>query len=182
MMVKLNFSPTGQFGIKQPAYIISKPQGVNIGCNQLVFIGSDVEPNFVRDYLFVKVPLQIPRGLTELGTLAPYQLINIESIDKDTTQKLYHIFSGKKALSLMKPIELTTDFRDDIWTMENKDLDIISMSTDYEECLRDFYDEVFFVYEEYGQEDDDKLTNGAKELKRKILQHVYPRVGVSFIV
>lgn len=181
-MTKLNLSPTGQFGFKQPNYIIPESQGANVGCNALSLIGSDVESNFVRNYLFVKIPLQIPRGLPELGTLAPYQVINIENIDRDTNLELFDIISDEKRLLLRKPIEVTPDFRDGMWIMENKDFDIISMSTDYEECLRDFHDEVFFVYEEYGQEDDDKLTNGAKELKRKILQYVYRKVGVSSIV
>ena len=113
----------------------------------------------------------------ELGILAPYQLINIENINRDTNLKLYDIVSDKKRLLLRKPIEVTPVFHDGMWTMENKDLDIISMSTDYKECLRDFHEEIFFVWEEYGKEDDDKLTNDAKELKSKILRHIGERVG-----
>lgn len=171
-MITSNLSPTGQLGFKQPTYILPRSQGANIGCSPLSLIDSDVELNFVRDYLFVKATCQILREPPELGTLTPCEPINIENVYDDTNQKLYHIISGKKGLSLMKPIEYTIDFRDGIWTMENKDLGIISISNGYKECFSDFNDEVFFIYEEYGQEEDDKLTKDAKELKRKILQHI----------
>jgi hypothetical protein len=41
-----------------------------------------------------------------------------------------------------------------------------------EDCIKDFKDEVTFVYNEYGKEDDNRLTSDAKELKRRILSHV----------
>lgn len=171
-MIPLNLSPPAQLGFKQQTtYGIPKSQGSTIECNTLNL--ADLGANyFVGDPLLVVTPVQSSAETPELGILAPNQLINIENIDRDTNLKLYNIVSDKKRLLLRKPIEVTPDFRDGMWTMENKDFDIISMSTDYKECLRDFYDEVFFIYEEYGKEEDDKLTNDAKELKRKILHHI----------
>lgn len=170
-MIPLNLSPTDQLGFsKQTTYRIPKPQGSTIECNTLNLADSDAD-YFVGDQLLVVIPVQFPAESPELGILTLCQQ-TIANINKDTNLRLYNIVSGRKRLSLSKPIEVTPDFRDGLWTMENEDFDIISMSTDYKKCLRDFHDEVFFIYEEYGREEDDKLTNGAKELKRKILRHI----------
>lgn len=194
-MIKSNLSPPAQLGFKQQKiYGIPKSQGGTIECNTVNFV--DFGANyFVGDpllyaYMHVVTPVQysgvqeIPSKFPKwasipylvetlkLGILAPYHPINIENIYRDPNLKLYDIVSGRKRLLLRKPIEVTPDFRDGIWTMENKDFDIISMSPDYTECLRDFNEEVFFVWEAYGQEDDDKLTKGAQELKRKILRYI----------
>ncbi len=165
-MIRSNLSTTDQLGFKQPPYTKPNPQVATAGCNSLILIDSGIELNFVKDYLFVKVtPLQIPRGM-------PCEQINTENIPNDTNPKLSYIISGNNLLPLKKPLEYAVDFRDDMWTMENKELGIISMYADYAECLRDFNEEVYFIYEEYGQEEDGNLTNDAKELKRKILQHI----------
>ena len=171
-MITSNISPTGQEGFDQTTYVKPKFQGVTVGCDPVSLIGSGVSQDFAKEHLFVKASLQISGGLSELGVLTPSEQIVIGNTNRITKQKLYEIFSGMKGLSLIEPIEFTSDFRDGIWTIENEDFDIISMSPDYEECFRDFNEEVLFLYEEYGQEDDDKLTDGAKELKRKILRHV----------
>lgn len=160
-MIGSNLSTTDQFGFKQPPYTKPKSQGAIIGCNPLSLVGSEAKLNFVDEHPFVKALLQI----------SPCEPINTENFLNDTNQKLGHIFSGKQVLRLKKPFDLTIVFRDDTWTMENKDFGIISMSTDYKECLKDFNEEVYFIYEEYGQEEDNKLTSDAKILKRKILQY-----------
>jgi len=59
-----------------------------------------------------------------------------------------------------------------VYFCQNEDLDIVSMSAKLEDCVKNFEDEILFVWNEYGKEDDSKLTNDAKELKRKILQYV----------
>ncbi len=83
-----------------------------------------------------------------------------------------NIIYDNKKLHLTTPIMASINFQSNMFTIENKELDIIAMSTDYNKCLEDFYDEVFFVWEEYGKANDDILTDDAKELKRKILQYV----------
>ena len=82
------------------------------------------------------------------------------------------IISGNRELQLAEPITATIVSRGDICVMENKELGIISMSTDSDKCLEDFKDEVFFIWSEYGKAEDDKLTDGAKELKRRFLRYV----------
>ncbi|MQY62095.1 hypothetical protein GH146_02245 [archaeon] len=171
-------SPSVQLGCNQQiTYNILKPQCSIIECGTLNLVDL-IDNYFVEDQIIGMLQVQFSGEIPELGILAPYQLINVNIgiNNNDAKLKLYNIVSDKKRLLLRKPIEVTPVFHDGMWTMENKDLDIISMSTDYKECLKDFYDEVFFVWEEYGQEDDDKLTNGAKDLKRKILRHIGEKV------
>ena len=88
----------------------------------------------------------------------------------------YRIISDKKELRLVEPITAMIVFRENRCIMENKEIGIISVSTDYDKCLKDFNDEVFFTWNEYGKADDDKLTDDAKDLKNKILRHVRGQV------
>ena len=168
-----NLIATDQSGLKQSSYIKPRFQGETIGCEpSLGVIGLNVEPNFGKKQLFVKTSFQIAKGMLELRIIPLCEPISDEDILSVTNQKLDYIISGSKVLPLKKSLAYVIDFRDNIWTMENKEFGIISMSEDFEECLRDFNEEVYFAYEEYGQEDDINLTEDAKELKRKILQYV----------
>ena len=41
------------------------------------------------------------------------------------------------------------------------------------ECLKEFQDEFFFIWQEYGKESDSQLTQGARELKQLLLSLVH---------
>ena len=95
-----------------------------------------------------------------LGSSAPYYLA------------LDHINANGKTLRFMEPITASVAYLDNTYFCQNDDLGIISTSFNLEDCIKDFHDEVLFIWNEYGREEDNKLTNGAKELKRKILQYI----------
>jgi len=46
------------------------------------------------------------------------------------------------------------------------------MSPTLESCIEEFKEEILFVWNEYGKEEDRRLTADAKALKEKILKHV----------
>jgi hypothetical protein len=70
------------------------------------------------------------------------------------------------------PIIVSVSFRDNVYSCENKELGIISVSPKLEECVKDFEEEIVLIWNEYGKEDSSKLTSDAKELKAKILRYV----------
>lgn len=59
-----------------------------------------------------------------------------------------------------------------VYSCQNKELDILAVSPDLEKCVKDFEDELVFLWDEYGKEDDAKLTSDAKELKIKIHRYM----------
>ena len=77
-----------------------------------------------------------------------------------------------KCLRFREPIKANVTYRDNMYYCQNSDLGIISSSSSLDECIKDLQDEVVFLWNEYGKEEDSKLTKGAKELKAKILSHV----------
>jgi len=90
---------------------------------------------------------------------------------------IYHITLERidadgKILRFVQPITANVTYQEGVYFCQNEDLDIVSMSAKLEDCVKNFEDEILFVWNEYGKEDDSKLTNDAKELKRKILQYV----------
>ena len=71
-----------------------------------------------------------------------------------------------------RPVIAIVGYQNGLYSMENKDLDIIVVSNDYRQCFQDFKDELRFILKEYGQEDSANLTSDAKELKRIILSYL----------
>lgn len=78
---------------------------------------------------------------------------------------------GEK-LRLAEPITANVTYQDKAYFCQSEDLGIFSASTELEDCLKDFQKEVIFVLNEYGKAKDDRLTQDAIELKRKILRYV----------
>ncbi len=85
---------------------------------------------------------------------------------------LDHITTGDKMLSFAEPIIANVSFRDNVYSCKNEDLGIVAISPKLEECVKDFEAEILFIWNEYGKEDDAKLTSDAKELKTRILCHI----------
>ena len=85
---------------------------------------------------------------------------------------LDHIDVGGKILSFNQSIFARVSNNENGFVCQNEELGIITMAVDLENCIKDFKDEILFVLNEYGKEDDSKLTSDAKELKRKILAYV----------
>ena len=85
---------------------------------------------------------------------------------------LDHIATGSEKLRLAEPIAASVAYQDNVYFCQNEDLRIFSTSARLEDCIRKFEEEVVFVFNEYGKEDDDRLTKDARELKRRILQYI----------
>lgn len=85
---------------------------------------------------------------------------------------LDRIDANGKTLRFVEPITANVAYQDRVYFCQNEDLGIVSMSAKLEDCIKDFKDEILFVWNEYGKEDDSRLTNDAKELKRRILQYI----------
>jgi hypothetical protein len=83
-----------------------------------------------------------------------------------------HINVDGNTLRLMEPITANVTYQDSMYFCQNEDLGIVSMSAKLEDCVRSFQEEVVFLFNEYGKEDDDRLTKDARELKRKILHYI----------
>ena len=85
---------------------------------------------------------------------------------------LDHVTTGDKILSFAEPIIANVSFRDNVYSCQNEGLGIVAISPKLEECIKDFEDEILFIWNEYGKEDNAKLTSDAKELKGRILRHI----------
>jgi hypothetical protein len=85
---------------------------------------------------------------------------------------LDHIDRNGVKLTLSKPIMASITFSDDGYFCYNAELGITILSENIEDCEKDFEEEVLFLWNEYGKEDDSKLTEGAKKLKENILRHM----------
>ena len=85
---------------------------------------------------------------------------------------LDHVTNGDKILSFAEPIIANVFFRDNVYSCQNEELSIVAISPKLEECIKDFEDEILFVWNEYGKDEDAKLTSDAKELKGRILRYI----------
>jgi AbrB family looped-hinge helix DNA binding protein len=85
---------------------------------------------------------------------------------------LDHIALGNKVISFVEPIIANVSFKDNLYSCQNEGLGIVAVSPKLEECIKDFEDEILFIWNEYGKEDNAKLTSDAKELKERILRHI----------
>jgi hypothetical protein len=85
---------------------------------------------------------------------------------------LYHIDVNGVDLSFVEPIIANISFDGNVYSCQNEDLGIIAMSATLDDCIKDFKEGILFVWNEYGKETESRLTDDAKELKRRILSHV----------
>jgi hypothetical protein len=102
----------------------------------------------------------------------PREIVDVKRIEPFKEIQLQRIFSETSELKLAAPLIVGVDFREDHWVMEYEDLGIISTNTDYEGCFKEFNEDFLFVWAEYGSAEDAGLTEGARELKRKITEIV----------
>lgn len=113
-------------------------------------------------------PINILVGILISGFINPFTA----TPKADKKFMLDHIDAGDQILAFVKPITGNISFDNDIFTCKNNELDIISASSNLDDCKNDFKDEVLFIYNAYGKEEDSNLSEGAKELKKKILEYV----------
>lgn len=96
---------------------------------------------------------------TEITQIMPFDTLNLE-----------RLYWKNKEIQLLSPLTLKIDYQDDLWLMENEDLGIICAEKDYIKCLDDIQEEFFFLIDKYVKANDEKLTEGARKLKNKILK------------
>ncbi len=101
---------------------------------------------------------------------------------EDIPHPFEKLFFGKIAwegysFQLNREISLQLSFSEGWWEGICEELNIFVSSTDPEDCIRDFQEEFYVLWEEYANEDDENLTADARELKYKILELVK---GVEF--
>jgi len=74
-----------------------------------------------------------------------------------------------ETLKLKSPIQVEGKLSSEGWIFYYKPLNILVNASTLDECVEDFQEEFFVLYEAYAKEADEKLTEGAKRLKRILL-------------
>jgi hypothetical protein len=77
-----------------------------------------------------------------------------------------------ETLRFAEPVTAEVTFCDNQYFCQNEELGITVVSPTLESCIKEFREELLFVWNEYGEEQDCRLTADAKALKEKILKHV----------
>jgi len=90
-------------------------------------------------------------------SIEPLESLSIEEVRWDAS-----------TLRLRTPLTVQPMLEDGTWVLENKETGIVAAASSLEECLRDFQEEFFFLWEQYSKADDAELTGDARELKRMI--------------
>jgi hypothetical protein len=142
---------------------------VGPGGSVLCSFSKDAEEQAIK---LVKRPV-IARGTAKFDAAGNVkELADVFEIEPYTTMELQRILTKTSELQLSQPLEVSIDYKDNYWIMENEDLGIIATGRDYDECLNEFHSNVHFIYTEYGLAHDSTLTPDAKMLKQKILSFV----------
>lgn len=105
-------------------------------------------------------------------TGAVAHLVEVSGIEEFSQLDLNRILYGDEELRLQGPVEVDVSYRDDMWMMENSELNIFSSAADYDECLAEFQSDFLFVWREYGKAEDGGLSKSARTLKNLVLSYV----------
>jgi len=105
----------------------------------------------------------IPKRTSENRTIAR---------EREKHIRFKEIFYGEQRIKLKSPITVKGVVADKICSLYYAPLDIVVSSPTLAECEDDFQEVFYVLYEEYAREVDDKLSEGARELKRKLLDLV----------
>lgn len=92
-------------------------------------------------------------------------VFEIEELDLSPA-RFTKISADKVVLSLKEPIEITPNFEDQAVIFEYPKLNIIATGTTRDEAVMELQSDIYWLWKEYTEENDDNLTNDAIELKR----------------
>ncbi len=97
------------------------------------------------------------------------EIIHVDLVH--SIEPLEHLTMGEmswdaRTLRLVTPLKIQPMFEDGTWILENKETGIVAAASSLEECLRDFQEEFFFLWDQYSSADDNDLTGDARDLKR----------------
>jgi len=82
-------------------------------------------------------------------------------------------YTGKFAgYRLKKPIRCDIFYKNNEWFLDNERLEIFGGGRTFEEAEENLKDAFKMLVEEYLLESDENMTEGAKELKRKLAEYV----------
>jgi hypothetical protein len=79
------------------------------------------------------------------------------------------ITCGDQTIKLKTPIMAEAILSEKRCSLYYEPLDILVSAPTLDECKKDFHEEFSVLYQVYAKEVDEKLTEGAKQLKRNIL-------------
>jgi hypothetical protein len=110
----------------------------------------------------------VDRTLNDRGDLN-----KIEEIYDVRTVQLVPLHWGRvayenKEFLFKEPIQIQVDFQDGIWIHQNETFGILGYGKSRAESLDAFRMEFVACWETIASEDDSKLTDDAKELKKKL--------------
>jgi len=81
-------------------------------------------------------------------------------------------FQGNRSIKLKLPLVVNILKSESGCSLHYEPLGIYIAADNIAECKKEFQEEFLFLYDEYALEEDERLTEKAKELKRRILELV----------
>jgi hypothetical protein len=97
------------------------------------------------------------------------EIVNVTKLERFDEVTIQRAFEVGRELVLKNPLPLAVEYIDGLWSMECEDIGLLATAEDYDDCLQRVQDYLFFLWDEYAQEDDSKLSPGAKKLKTRLL-------------
>jgi hypothetical protein len=117
-------------------------------------------------------PAQISVILEIEGTKEPYRWEKEPPLELQRRETFNEIRYGEQIIKLKSPINVEWMLSEEGYSFYYEPLDISVSAPTLDECEEDFQEEFYVLYKVYAKEVDEKLTEGARELKRRILNLV----------
>lgn len=116
---------------------------------------------------------QITENILKIeGTKEPYRWEKEPPLELQRRESFNEIRYGEQIIKLKSPINVEWMLAEEGYSLYYEPLDISVSAPTLDECEEDFQEEFNVLYEVYAKEVDERLTEGARELKRKILNLV----------
>lgn len=124
----------------------------------------------VKDFLNKPIAISGKAETDATGNISELTSVFGIELFKHTTIK--RVLAQKGELQLSKPLIIDIDYRNKNWIMKNDAFRIMVHDGEYSDCLKQFNDELFFIWSEYGPVDDARLSSDARSLKKRVLSLV----------
>ena len=79
---------------------------------------------------------------------------------------------GKHLFKLKLPIRVEAELSTEGWILYHEELRILAVAPTIDECIDEFQEYFYVLWEEYVNKSDDELTDGGQALKYKLLDIV----------
>ena len=79
---------------------------------------------------------------------------------------------GKHLFKLKLPIRVEAEPSTEGWILYHEELRILAVAPTIDECIDEFQEYFYVLWEEYVNKSDDELTDGGQVLKHKLLDLV----------